>query len=430
MGKFIPWIYESKTKMIALLVMLAVTVTAAFSISPMCEQLDKDIACLCPGYNQTYFPNDRFSSQRGAKRQFAVFKSLIESNCSPHLVSFLCSRYFPPCNPLWSFKYVHPCRELCFEVKRDCGPTLQGYGTSWPDELKCEQFSSYNPRHPCVSNETNLTTNTETKCTAKENCVDITHSKAKSLHANYKTYYPNGVFESSDDADKTFEDILKTEHWSAEVERFFFLSHYLPCTETDNKVQLLSPCRHLCRQVKRKFEAEIGGKEVAWPEHLDCVKFPSTNCISNDSFYFSEPQPTVKTCKEVVSSSCGILNTLPGLPLVKFLEDNATFAKYAKFLNSGCSKWLKPFFCYEVFSARHSGNPSQYVKPCRNICRKAQTECLPCFKQHGLTWDCTKFQVKKDCIGLNDLELYQPFMNESPDNSVVCPPTTNDNFCS
>ena len=419
--------------MIGFLVTLAFTVTTAFSITPKCEPLDKDIACHCPGYNQTYYPNDRFTSQGGAKRQFAEFKNLIGSNCSPHLVSFLCSRYFPPCNTQWSFKYIHPCRELCFEVKRDCGPTLQGYGTSWPDELECAQFKSYHPSHPCVSNETSLTTNTGAKCSAKESCVNITHSKAKSLHANYKTYYPNGVFKSSDDADKKFEDALKGGQWSAEVERFFFLSHYLPCNETDNKVQLLSPCRHLCRRVKRNFESQQNGKDVAWPDHLDCATFPRSNCIDDDSSYFSEPPPTVKTCKEVVESSCGILNTLPGLPSVKFPEDNTTFVKYAKFLDSGCSQWLKPFLCYEAFSAHHIGNPGQRVRPCRNICRKAQTECSSCFKQHGLTWDdlwnCSKdFQVKGDCIGLKDLDTYQPFMSESPD-SPVCPPTVDDSTC-
>jgi len=413
--------------MIAFLVLLGITVTAAF---PKCQPLDEEVACQCLGYNLTYFPNDRFSSQGGAKRQFDVFKDLIRSKCSPHLMSFLCSRYFPPCNPHWSFKYIRPCRELCVEVKRDCEPILQGYRTTWPDELKCEQFSSYHPRRPCVSNET--TTSTNTDCSAKEKCVDITHSKAKSIHANYKTYYPNDVFRSSSDADKVIDDTLNGGQWSAKVERFFFLSNYPPCNDTGSKIQLLSPCKHLCRQVKKNFEGQQSGKDVAWPEHdhFNCATLPKSNCIDDDSLYFSEPlQPAVKSCKEVVKNSCGILNTLPDLPSVEFPEDNSTFAKYAKFLDAGCSQWLKPFLCYGAFSAHRSGNPSQRVKPCRNVCRKAQTECSSCFQQHGLTWDklwdCKDFQVKGECIGLNELDSYKP----SSDNSV-CPATTNDNACS
>ena len=413
--------------MIVLLVTLAAAITTASIIPPKCEPLDEDVICKCRGYNQTYFPNDRFSSQRGAKQQFAVFEDLIRTNCSPHLVSFLCSRYFPPCDPKWPFDYIPPCKELCLEVKQDCEPILRAYG-GWPDELKCNKFKSYNPREPCVSNETSFSSNTDTICSVKEQCVDISHSKAKSLQANYKTYFPAAEFKSSNEADRKFDEAIRNKKLSTEVERFLLLIHYPPCNETDDTVQLMYSCKHLCRQVKKKFEAQ----GMMWPQHVDCSRLAKSNCINDLSIYFSTPlvtQPPVNSCKQAVESSCSVLNEVQGLPSVEFPEDNTTFAKYAKFLDTGCSQWLKPFLCYEAFSAHPSGNPSQRVKPCRNICRKAQTECSSCFQQHGLIWDelwdCKDFQVKGECIGLNDLSNYHDELSEHE-----CPSVGSSSNCS
>ena len=420
---------KSETKMIALLMTLVATVTVARIMPPKCEPLDEDIICRCRGYNQTYFPNDRFSSQRGAKQQFAVFEDLIRSNCSPHLVSFLCSRYFPPCDPKWPFDYIPPCKGLCLKVKQDCEPILRAYG-GWPDELKCNQFRSYNPRAPCVSTETSFITNTE--CSIKEQCVDITHPKAKSLQANYKTYFPTTVFKSSNEADRKFEEVVKGKQWPTDVERLLLITHYPPCNETDDTVQLLYPCKHLCRQAKRNFESQKSQEGLTWPDHVDCSQLPKDNCISNVSVYFSEhlvTQPPVKACKEVVESSCGVLNKVLNLSPMEFPEDNSTFAKYTKFLDSGCSQWLKPFLCYEVFSAHHSGSPSQRVKPCRNICRKAQTECSSCFKHHGLIWDdlwnCKDLEVRGECIGLSDLANYRGKLSKHQ-----CPAVEDTSICS
>jgi len=415
--------------MIALLLtVVAASVTVARIIPPKCEPLDDDIICKCRGYNQTYFPNNRFSSQRGAKQQFAVFEDLIRSNCSPHLVSFLCSRYFPPCDPKWPFDYIPPCKELCQEVKQDCESILRVYG-GWPDELKCNQFKSYNPRAPCVSSETSFTPNTE--CSVKEQCVDITHPKAKSLLANYKTYFPTTVFKTSNEADRKFEEVVKGKQWPTEVERLFLITHYPPCNETNDTVKLLYPCKQLCRQIKKNFESQKGHKGMTWPDQVDCSQLPKDKCIDDVSTYFSAPlvtQPLVKSCKEVVESSCSVLNK-PGLPSVNFPEDNSTFAKYAKFLDSSCSQWLKPFLCYEVFSAHFSDNPSQRVKPCRNVCRKA-AECSSCFQQHGLAWDnlwnCKDFDIKKNCIGLNDLDSHG-YKDEA---SKECPAVEDKSVCS
>ena len=423
-----------------------------------CELIDKDVICQCQGYNLTHFPNDRFSSQSRAKIQFAQFENLIRTNCSPYLVTFLCSRYFPPCSPDWhNIDYILPCRELCEKVRSDCEPILQQYGAKWSQELACGTFQSINTTRssgiPCISTESASTGNNDDKECTVEECVDIEHEKGKS--ASYKTFFPNAVTTSQADAKGKLNKVLKNK-CSLEAEQFFILSHYPPCTQPNGTVHLLYPCKQLCRKVKKECEKQLGGK-LTWPDYMDCRKLSKDNCMDDVSSYFVKPSPSpttstssiatssvatmptstptakpLETCEKFIEASCDELNNYPDLPKVAFPEYKSTFAQYAKFLNTSCSMWLKPFLCYEAFSAYKSTDSTKRVKPCRNVCRKAETECSSCLANLGLTWsdhwDCRDFQVKKDCYGVNDLTSYSSAQSSKFDSSS-CPATSTDKVC-
>ena len=443
-----------------LLATLALIVTVYAGPIQKCELIDKDVICQCQGYNLTHFPNDRFSSQSRAKIQFAQFENLIRTNCSPYLVTFLCSRYFPPCNPEWhNIDYVLPCRELCEKVRSDCEPVLQRYGAKWSTELSCSTFQSINNTRssgiPCISTESAATGTSDEECT-KEKCIDIEHEKGKS--ASYKTFLPNAVSTSQADAKEKLNKVLKNK-CSLEAEQFFILSHYPPCTEVNGTVQLLYPCKQLCRKVKKDCENQLGSK-ITWPDYMDCRKLSKDNCMDDVSSYFVKPSPTTSTstvatstvatstvatlpattptakplesCEKFIETSCDELNNSPDLPKVAFPDYKSTFAQYAKLLNTTCSVWLKPFLCYEAFSAYKSTDSTKRVKPCRNICRKAETECSSCLANLGLTWsdhwDCQDFQVKKDCYGVNDFSSYSVSQSNKFDSSS-CPMNKDNKVC-
>ena len=434
-------------------IILAVTViliTAVYASSQhKCELMDEDVICQCQGYNLTYFPNDRYTSQVSAKLQFTEFKSLIGTKCSPYLVMFLCSRYFPPCRPEWyNFKYVQPCRELCEKVRSDCEPILHQYGAKWSKELSCDSLQSINTTKssgiPCISPESMQTEKNATECKTKEKCIDIDHEKGKS--ASYKTFFPNGVTGSQANASQRLNEMLKM-NCSQEAEQFFILTHYPPCTEINSTVQLAYPCKQLCRRIKKECGNQLGSK-MTWPKDLDCSKLSKEGCVNDVSGYFVEPLPTtsttastpapiptpsstpLKSCEQFIETSCDELNNFADLPKVTFPEYKSTFAQYVKLLNSSCSVWLKPFLCYEAFVAYKSTDSSKRVKPCKNVCRKAEKECSNCFANHGLSWsdhwNCQDFQVKKDCIGINDLDSYSS--SKSFDSSD-CPATSNGKVC-
>lgn len=437
-------------KQILLTIALALILAVYANPLQKCEEIDKDVICQCRGYNLTYFPNDRFTSQSRAKVQFSQFENLIRTNCSPYLVTFLCSRYFPPCNPDWpTFNYILPCRDLCEKVRSDCEPILQQFGAKWSQELTCGNFMFMNETEvngpPCIDTTSISTTDSDAKCQSKEECVDIEHEKGKL--ASYKTFFPNAVATTQNSASQMLDDILK-KNCSLEAEQFYILSHYPPCTETNDTVQLIYPCRQLCRRIKKECEKQFGSK--AWPDYMDCRKLSKDACVNNVSHYFVKESPTASTstvaetattlpastptakplesCKAYIETNCGELNKFSDLPKVEFTEYNSTFTN---FLNNSCSVWLKPFLCYEEFSAYKSTSSTEHVKPCRNVCRKAEKECSKCFASHGMTWsdhwDCQDFQVKKNCVGLNELGSYSS--SQSSKQTSSCPVVDDDKIC-
>lgn len=433
-----------KMKQMILAVILALTVEVYANPLQKCEAIDKDVLCQCRGYNLTHFPNDRFSSQSGAKIQFSQFQNLIRTNCSPYLIDFLCSRYFPPCSPHWrKFNYILPCRELCEKVKKDCEPVLRRYNAQWSQDLACDGFKSVNDTQPnsppCIDTKTLSTASTKMVCENKEKCVDIEHPKGRS--AKYKTFFPNAVTNSQTNASQRLSNVLKNK-CSLETEQFFIISHYPPCSVVNNTVKLVYPCKQLCRRIKKACEKKMNGK-VVWPKYMDCRRLSKNLCVNDLSKYFAKPSPTPTTpkpvstptpkplvsCKQFIETSCGEMNKFSDLPKVKFSKYDSKFAKYVKLLNTNCSVWLKPFLCYEAFSAHTSTGKVERVKPCRNVCRKAEKECSACFTKHGLSWSdqwkCQDFQVKKNCIGINELTSY----TSSNNNVVSACPIVKDKVC-
>lgn len=91
-------------------------------------------------YTETLLPGILgHKTQEEAKLALEVFSPLVHYGCSPHLKQFLCSVYFPKC---MSGKAVTPCRTLCEQARTDCGPLLNSVGLVWPENLKCEAFTT------------------------------------------------------------------------------------------------------------------------------------------------------------------------------------------------------------------------------------------------------------------------------------------------
>ena len=104
-----------------------------------CELLSASSFCRQMDYNRTIFPNYfGHRKQSEAVSHALSLRPLLQVGCSPDVLTFVCSVYFPMCTSI--NKLIPPCRELCLDVQKGCLGLLQKFGMSWPDDLKCEQF--------------------------------------------------------------------------------------------------------------------------------------------------------------------------------------------------------------------------------------------------------------------------------------------------
>lgn len=435
--------------------------------SSVCKQLSNE-------YSSTRFPNDFFTDQSQAILQFDTFSSLITSKCSAMLTKFLCSYYFPPCGPQIT-KHIWPCEVLCEVVREDCEPVLKRHGFSWPSYFNCSRFPSH---QPCVDNQTlpapsaatptsasPPTTSTETSASTPttvtptkpiiaidDKCQPVNNSMCSSLHPSYTTYFPHKNYLYQDLAEKQFNSyqLLINSNCSTNLKPFLCTSHFPACVMTKPfELQLIYPCRHLCKQVRRSCEPVLLKYNHAWPSYLDCDSFPikgdglcadstfamTTTPASPTTVPSDKPTDTEK-CEPIdprVREICGMVHGShmhTHFPHGKFLSQNDAYEEFITFLpliKSNCSAELRAFLCYQYFPSCSLSNPKELKGPCRSVCRKSHTNCNPCLQNHHIKLpSCDTYPVKETCVGLNDLRTYLRSSISTSTCSISVEPTSND----
>ncbi|ESP00371.1 hypothetical protein LOTGIDRAFT_200873, partial [Lottia gigantea] len=113
---------------------------------PMCKGI---------GYNYTYMPNQfNHETQEEAGLEVHQFWPLVEIQCSPDLLFFLCSIYAPICMTNYK-KHLPACRSVCERAKSGCAPLMRQYGFAWPERMNCESLPEYGDKdHLCMDMNT------------------------------------------------------------------------------------------------------------------------------------------------------------------------------------------------------------------------------------------------------------------------------------
>ena len=429
-----------------------------------CEPVQSDICKeLSNGYSSTRFPSHFFTDQAQAILQFDSFSSLIESRCSTMLKKFLCTYYFPPCSPQIS-QQILPCEVLCEVVRQDCEPVMRRHGFSWPPYFNCDRFPS---EQPCVDNQTlpaptaatpttpttpsvpvtssdvvvptTTPTSESTSVTPAEpifgeTCQTVNNSMCASLHPSYSTFFPHKNYLYQELAEKQFNSfqLLIDSNCSTKLKPFLCTSHFPACVMTNPlELQLIYPCRHLCKQVRRSCEPVLLRYNHTWPSYLECDNFPSKDknlCTDSTFPTTTMPKPTsspstptpkptgAEKCELIdprVKKICGMVHenyTHTHFPHGKFVNQDDAYEEFITFLpliRSNCSAELRAYLCYQYFPSCSFSNPTELIGPCRSICRKSHTNCAPCLQNHQVQLpSCDTYPVKGTCIGLNDLRSY------------------------
>lgn len=120
-----------------------------------CEPLTYGV-CRQMKYNRTMFPNILgHRKQSEATVSVKLLNPLLKIGCSPDVLAFVCSVYFPMCTSI--NKRIPPCRSLCLDVKKKCLGIIQNFGYAWPAELNCNQFPVVRTEICVYQNRTNNT---------------------------------------------------------------------------------------------------------------------------------------------------------------------------------------------------------------------------------------------------------------------------------
>jgi len=391
-------------------------------------------------YNLTIFPNTvcDFDTQADAVKQFNTFKQLMDIKCSPLLPRFLCSYYFPHCPDDSKCLSVGPCNDLCEQVRADCEPIMKQYKYEWPSYFSCNKFPTSNGPKVCIPAPE---TPTPTTKSLQASCEKVDHPVCASLNGNYKTRFPNKNLITQDDANlqfRTFNGALDS-NCSSMLRPFLCLSHFPACStgNADQDTQTVYPCKHMCKQVRRSCEPFLVQQNSTWPDFLDCSHFPnktndvcldSTNLITTprispeppttatNAIVLPDPEYTCEPILPEVLEVCGDIHdnyTTTHFPHGGYLTQSdavKTFNTFLRLMKSNCAPEIKPFLCYHFFPFCSSQWPTELVKPCRSVCRKARTGCEPCVNKHDQVWpdylDCDHFKVKGTCLSLNNLKDY------------------------
>ncbi|TPP65139.1 Secreted frizzled protein 2 [Fasciola gigantica] len=97
--------------------------------------------CQNVGYRRMVLPNYlQHEELKEAVDQSQVWVSLAHTECHPDLKKFLCALYAPVCVEEFPEQLIHPCSDLCEDVRQSCLPKMLQFGFGWPEIVKCSRF--------------------------------------------------------------------------------------------------------------------------------------------------------------------------------------------------------------------------------------------------------------------------------------------------
>ena len=89
-------------------------------------------------YNSTKLPNHlNQSDQTAIGLEVNQYFPLIQINCSPYMLEFLCSMYAPPCTQA-NVEPPRPCKSLCQAARGGCEILMNKFGFDWPQSFNCD----------------------------------------------------------------------------------------------------------------------------------------------------------------------------------------------------------------------------------------------------------------------------------------------------
>uniref|UniRef100_A0A8D2MFU1 FZ domain-containing protein n=1 Tax=Zonotrichia albicollis TaxID=44394 RepID=A0A8D2MFU1_ZONAL len=117
---------------------LRVATALDIGLSTKCVMIPKEMSmCHKIGYSEMRLPNLMgHTSMAEVIQKSSTWQHLVNTDCHPHVGTFLCSLFAPICLDT----FIQPCRSMCASVRASCAPVLLCQGQPWPASLDCDRF--------------------------------------------------------------------------------------------------------------------------------------------------------------------------------------------------------------------------------------------------------------------------------------------------
>uniref|UniRef100_A0A3P8U0H2 Corin, serine peptidase n=1 Tax=Amphiprion percula TaxID=161767 RepID=A0A3P8U0H2_AMPPE len=409
-------------------------------VEPQCHMLP---------YNQTWLSSSVAvvkSSEVDMLLRF--FSYLSRLSCYRHIMLFGCSLALPECIAAddTHLRVVLPCASFCEAAREGCEPVLQMFNASWPDFLRCSQFSNATAGLPpsikgkpsmCGGKDhflcaTGICVPQKLVCNGYNDCddwSDETHCVCSDGEFRCNTgrcLSPSLVCDGYDDCGDLSDEHTcvcdpTREHRCADgrcVSRDWLCDGDHDCLDKSDELNcscksqgLLECSNGQCIPSAFRCDGEDDCKDGSDEEH--CSR-EQTGCVSG------QPSCISTSCQCVSSSSCDSRNNNSctrcepiSLELCMNLPYNLTSfpnflghqsqressvswesSLFPALVQTGCYQYLM-FYACTLLVPKCDPVSLQRVPPCRSLCRHAKEKCESVLGIVGLQWpedsDCGQF---------------------------------------
>uniref|UniRef100_A0A673BQ75 Corin, serine peptidase n=1 Tax=Sphaeramia orbicularis TaxID=375764 RepID=A0A673BQ75_9TELE len=343
-----------------------------FVLSTGSCQLIVEPQCHMLPYNQTWL-SSAVSVVKSSEVDMLLrfFSYLSRLSCYRHIMLFGCSLALPECvtTDTYSRRLVLPCSSFCEAAREGCEPVLQMFNASWPDFLRCSQFSNASSASSASASPV---------ATEGKSCDDETHCVCPDAEFRCDTgrcLSPDLVCDGYDDCGDMSDE-----------------------THCACRSQGLLECRNgQCIPSAFRCDGEDDCKDGSDEEQ--CVKEQSethtyTHIYTHIYTYISRCEPiSLELCMNLPYNLTSFPNHLGHLSQ---RESSVSWeaSLFPALVQTGCYQYLM-FYACTLLVPKCDPLTLQRVPPCRSLCRNAKEKCESVLGIVGLQWpedsDCSQF---------------------------------------